>query len=431
MRPKWTTSGGGLVMDGLLAVLETVLVLALTYIALTTAASALAGSGMRLTRLRARGLRSMIDYLYRNHVIPLVERLNADYEALRPGEAAPLRAVVQDHSTATRSSKHRQFIIDMTFLPVAQTDEHESDPRLSALDTDSWRSLGMSQDALPPEEFKQRLKQSEIGMAMARALKTDLLRPQDVEIEFDKLTKEFESLGSGATNLFIRKARVWSAVIGFVLAFFLNVDSVNLFSIYLAEPELRAELLTRQEELLKGAEAQDASPVGVQGVASRAELGLEEAAGAAQTLKDRIETIRDSDLLDDLEDGEGKQALIAGLEQSAALAGDATAAFQEAGQIAGQLRGLANTLTAQFPVGWNRFPGCELENGDRRCLLIPTGEDVKLAERLEAAPGQYIKWFFGVLITGFLLGLGVPFWVGVVNNLLRTRKLITDLRAKT
>ena len=54
-------------MAGLLAVLETLLVVSLTFVALTTAASSLSGIVMRWMRLRARGLRNMVESLYWNN----------------------------------------------------------------------------------------------------------------------------------------------------------------------------------------------------------------------------------------------------------------------------------------------------------------------------------------------------------------------------
>ena len=139
-----------------------------------------------------------------------------------------------------------------------------------------------------------------------------------------------------------------------------------------------------------------------------------------------------------LADTEGGQQIKQLLMSAGTLADEANRTLAEAQDYVEEVRNTAATLTAQFPIGWNRFPSCEQAGADPRCVLRKKGDgtigkqwrDLSLSERLGALPGEHLKWLFGMLVTGFLLGLGAPFWVEVFNNMLRARKLITDLRSK-
>jgi hypothetical protein len=425
-------------MDGLLAIIETILVLSLTYIALATAASALSGTGMRLVRLRARGLRSMIEYLYRNNVIPLLERLDADYVASGLGSQGKFADLRQRHKDGARPDSLCQFVVDMTFLPLISTGNGETDPRVAKVKSDDWFSLADSQEGLTLEEFRQRLAESELGQSISAVIEKDLDRLQDVKIEFERLTKQFDAQQNGATNWFARAARVWSISFGFLIAIGLNVDSVDLFGTYLSDPSLRRDVLERQEEILsdaeKGAISKDPTAVGT---ATRAEEALAAATEKTGDVRAALAKIRDSELLAGLSDAGQKREIEALLSNATALTEQTSEVLSDSRDYVQEVRQTTAILTAQFPVGWDRFPGCEKPGADRRCLLSKeeSSADGKkwiaysFSERLNAMPGEHIKWLLGVLVTGFLVGLGAPFWVEVFNNMLRARNLVTDLRS--
>ena len=73
-------------MDGFLPLVEAFLAFALTILALTTAVSALVGTGQRLLRWRPRVLREMVDFFYRNEVQELIEDLGKAGTAENAGQ---------------------------------------------------------------------------------------------------------------------------------------------------------------------------------------------------------------------------------------------------------------------------------------------------------------------------------------------------------
>lgn len=430
-------------MDGLLAFLETILVFSLTYIALATAASALSGAGLRMRRTRARGLRSMVEYLYRNNLIPLLEKLDAEIQEKTDADKGPFSELIAAHRRDPRPQQLCKFVVDMTFLPVVTEmksglPEGGEDPRVAKVARDNWISLAHSQDSLSLEEFDQRLAESDIGREVARVLTEELDRKQDIAIEFERLRNQFAAQQRGATNWFARTARVWSIGAGFLIALGLNVDSVDLFGSYLDDPSLRRDVLDRQERILQQAEAgQVASDPTVDGTATQAERELATALEQVKALRAELGDILSDENFRELEllvDGEKLDALLGETRDAAETA---EASLQSASELVEDVRLTAQTLTTQFPIGWDRFPGCEQIGSDGRCALLQA-EKMQPAEGwvsnflygLCVLPGEHIKWLLGLLITGFLVGLGAPFWVEVFNNLLRARKLVDDLRQK-
>ena len=134
---------------------------------------------------------------------------------------------------------------------------------------------------------------------------------------------------------------------------------------------------------------------------------------------------------------------------------------QEIVVAAQQVRSIAGNLTGSFPIGWTRYPKCPPTSADARCLAVKTRNPVvewkggpsdqaqknffqKVVEYFwvvitwpyHAAvwvfsylctfyanePHDFFQWFFGVVTTGIMVGLGSPFWMRVVDKLLKLRK---------
>ncbi len=422
-------------MAGLLAVLETVLVLSLTFVALATAASSLAGTAMRLARLRAKGLRDMVEYLFRNHVIPLLQRLNTQFlDPDRGATRGPFDAVLND--TASRPDSLCQFIVDLTMAPQPLPPSGNGDPRIAAVRANGWDSRRKTLDAISIEDFRVRLESSALGHDLRNHFEATG-QPERLGVELDLLTRQFASSQSGARETFARKARALSVAFGFLLAIGLNVDSVNLFSTYLTDPSQRASVLAQREGILGEAErgqlsGEPAQDAGVS--ATETEKTMREAEARLDLLLTRLDVIANSDVMTKADpESELVQVSNTALKQAREVSEQAKLTLRDVSTAVGELRQTAAIVTERFPIGWNRYPGCETVAADPRCLLTePKNGDVGLA-RLQArvgdAPGTFINWLIGVLLTGLLLGLGTPFWVQVVNHLLRIRQLGKDARA--
>jgi hypothetical protein len=436
-------------MGGILPLLEAFIAFALTMAALTTVVSALVGTWHKLTRARAYGLRMQMVYFFRNELRPALDRLARAESEQAP---APLRQVVRarqpraDADVTTRSyvNSLARFLVDMTLLPqvvdfkseggTQSVDGNGGDARIAMLRSGltrslwmettrdgsvtsrggyreryrRWRSLRFALDSLPTGEFKVRFAASAIGEAMKSSIGDEAFAA-----ELARLTQRFEALGNAATESFQRNAHIASYVAGFALAFGANVDSFNLLSSYMSRPEITRKLIADYES------------TGALPAAQADRAGAEALLPKAQQL-DRLRARLESAVND---------------EQLASLAPELRtrlqAGFAEMTVVGTELRGAAVEATAiivgasqSFPVGWDLFPNCRNFVGDTRCLTIRIAAGSKATE----GPGIWttltthwsasLRWLAGVLVTGFLLGLGTPFWVQVINGALYARNLM-------
>jgi hypothetical protein len=437
-------------MGGILPLLEAFIAFALTMAALTTVVSALVGTWHKLTRARAYGLRMQMVYFFRNELRPALDRLARAEPEQAP---APLRQVMReldnraadtDVTTPSYVNSLARFLVDMTLLPqvvdfkdeggTPSVDRGDGDARIAMLRSGltrslwmettrdgtvttrggyreryrRWRSLRFALDSLPTTEFKVRFAASTIGEAMKRSIGDEAFAT-----ELARLTQRFEALGNAATESFQRNAHIASYVAGFVLAFGANVDSFNLLSTYMSRPEITRKLIADYEST-GGLPAAQADRAGAEALLPKAQQ--------LDRLRERL-------------------AAAVNDEQLASLAPELRARLQaglaEMGAVGTELRGAAVEATAiivgasqAFPVGWDLFPNCRNPVGDTRCLTV------RIAAGSTATQGPDIwttittqwsaslRWLAGVLVTGFLLGLGTPFWVQVVNGALYARNLM-------
>lgn len=424
-------------MGNFLPLIEGFAAFALTMLALATAVGAIYGACERGVRLRARGMRDMMEFFYRNEVQPLLEerRLAATtYEGsytfpeivtapgvltvetllgygsmgrciaaapasvenldfafatgttgalavtLAPGKNVPGAPQTVKYSIRTNfvppienevGNPLNTFLTEMTLLPIPITTEgrsilgtwldrlvwrrgkkpkgtwSEARAREFLIASDDFYSLKYTVDSLAEPEFATKLRASEIGRLIAEARSEN-----EWEACLARLKERFSALGRAASERFARRARLWTVVVGFVLAFGVNIDSINLLNRYLSDNTLSKELLAQQAE----------AP----------------AAGAPVDAAQEIVT-----------------------------------------QVA--------SVEAAFPVGWDLFPICPAAvatDGQAAETAMPA--DLRCTTE-DNVFGQ-LKWLFGVLITGVLVGLGAPFWTEVFNNFLKARNLVNAYR---
>ena len=123
---------------GILGIIETLLVLSLTFVVLATAASSVAGVFLRFTRCRARGYRNMIEYLYRNEVVPAVGEAvrSAQAKAVENNSPAPDLSAFDrfnDANNTEYTNARLQFIADIAMMPVPISGSSARDPRLDVV----------------------------------------------------------------------------------------------------------------------------------------------------------------------------------------------------------------------------------------------------------------------------------------------------------
>ncbi len=181
----------------------------------------------------------------------------------------------------------------------------------------------------------------------------------------------FRTIGLASSESFARTSRVKSVVVGFVLAFAVNVDSIDLLNSYLTDPELRARVLAQSEEILApepAAPDREEEPArSPEDLTRRTDRLNRETEGLLEEFKGQVAA---SGL-----DEEQAEELIASLEGQIAGVVEGLAEVESGlGELQlsltearGKVQGTVRALTASFPVGWSRFPNCSDRSPDLRC----------------------------------------------------------------
>jgi hypothetical protein len=483
-------------MNGFAPLIEGFLAFALTMLALTTGVSAIVGALNHLRRRHARGLRDMVRVLYVRDLKPLVdgdsdgterekanvasaltappksvrEAVKSEFLALgtrlaRLFKAQPPLTDVQKtkaDTDATEIARRALFIFDMTFMPVPDVVEKiQRDGRLHWLTklasaerlcgmpwyttvfhpkrlARRWKTLRCGLAELTDAEFLDRLARSDLGSTLkSRTFPVGAFqRWEDLAAH---LLGRFKTIGGASSETFARHARGWSVVVGFLLAAILNIDSIDLLNSYLTNPQLRQSVVAQSDEILRqqtpAPDSQAASPlaparVRVNEAANQLSATLNALTGALPTLKAVAGSGDGQKAVEAVQAGlTGLLAQVKGVQEGVgALDEDVTRAQQ-------QILGVTRSLTASFPIGWDRFPNCRTPNTpDLRCGEPRVAGDASAWQTLStmrtAKPAEFYQWLVGVFLTTVLLGLGSPFWVQVVSGALKLSRAAQGDAAK-
>ncbi len=429
-------------MNGFLPLVEAFLAFALTMLALATAVSAIVGVWMRAFRWRALGLRQSLELIYDREIRP---RLST--AAGRTADSSDRLGFIADLTFGLTIEPGPQDLAEPGAEQVAATDrrtaelaayrrrpEPEDTPKrlLSLLIRRfrRWRSLRFGVDYLTESQFQVRLDASEAGGVLARHYGEDewsRLRPY--------LTQVFTEVGETATESFARRSRVRTVIAGLVLALGVNIDSFNLLNTYMTGPEIRRGVIAQQERIPRQGPPDQADGQALEG-------GLTGFTGRVDATMGQIEQ-RLSDLAAaGPRDAQAQQTLkrLEGLLGE--VRSDLIAVAQTKGEVTAAVsapRDIATQLTKSFPIGWDGYPNCYAAALDGRCARVEarapgvtkqaTDFYDRLASVARADTAGFLKWFIGVLLTGFMVGLGAPFWVQTVNRMLKLKDRLTDTPA--
>lgn len=402
-------------MGSFLPLIEAFVALGLTMIVLTTGVSSLSGTWQRATRARARGLRALLKCIWLLAVKAQARACNVTITI--EGDAALCR-----------------FVGEMSLLPaklaeIATLAPAEQDPALRralpdlapASEDDPiallriWSSLADSLDTLSDDEFKARFDASTVGAAIRNA------DPTGFDTRFAAIQAQFAAHGRAATETYARDARRHSTVFAAVLALVANIDAFNLLETYLANPTLTAAIIDKYEKVATGAQANPPT-------------------NALPPDITREKTLKTFD--------ERTNAVLAGtpaadkakVEQAVK---DARALVETSLDTRDAARAVVADATSNFPIGWDRYPGCGRPESDPRCntllalstasaadpsatpAVAPTVKDSldHLALAWDKDRPRALRWVAGLLLTIVMLGLGAPFWIQTVNGLLRARDM--------
>lgn len=190
-------------------------------------------------------------------------------------EPQTIKYRVETDFTDTRNKVGKpmnMFLVDMTQLPIPTAeikdkDEHgkvktdadgkpvkiqDLHARERLAEKDGFRSLGSTVDNLTDEEFTTRLRASEVGRTIA-----DTRSPAERDLCYGRLLERFRAHSGAATERFTRRARLWTVILGFLLAFLMNIDSINLLSRYLRDDDLVKTVLQNTSKVVEAAKTPD------------------------------------------------------------------------------------------------------------------------------------------------------------------------------
>lgn len=223
--------------------------------------------------------------------------------------------------------------------------------------------------AMTLETFLRRLDRSAVYREYL-----EVLSPEGREKTLKALADEFGRAERAISELFRVRAKLVSYLVGVGLAVTVNVDAVRLFEYFTANPVATEAAIARLQEMAGEAQAKPEAPP----------------LTAAQR--------QDAD------------AMLLRLRKSQAMG---------------------------LPVGWAYYPYCLPQPGagrlDPQCPpaqptasaadAMPQEAARSLLENIHSA-GRPLFWLLSVIVTGFLIGLGGPYWFDLAMSLSRFRDFL-------
>lgn len=219
-------------------------------------------------------------------------------------------------------------------------------------------------ESLSTENLLKRLANTDLG----QKIKTK--SEQEIDEFVDSIARSYEAFGVASSEMFRRKARIISSLAGIVVAIGLNVNAIMVFQMYLDDPNVRTQAVAQADAIVK-----------------RYEKSLDEAAGGDAAAGDTTNLPPGFESLDDVR------------QQIAAMKND--------------IKELDNL---GIKVGWTAGKAPVTVWNDSKPEDASTASGGRTFGRMLAS-WRFWEWFLGIIGTGFLIGLGGPFWFDVVRKL--------------
>jgi hypothetical protein len=239
---------------------------------------------------------------------------------------------------------------------------------------------------------------------MDRSKVDDGSKPGTLRLDLDKLKVEmgrwFDDYMDRASGEYKNDQRSKLRFIGLLVAVVLNVDSLHLTKVFLMDKDLRDRMVERAEGVSDALERST----------DTTEVGLRRAVLRTLTQLDTTEYVqlRNDSLL----------------VKSLAVLFDDSAVVRERQQSDSVLAVLDQW---QLPIGWSRDEAPV-------SWVVGTANDSIAAPPIRKSLTSYFEqrnrgsvmhgflWFFGILITGWSLSLGAPFWFETLVKLINIRR---------
>ncbi len=426
--------------------IDSALAFAITMLALSLTCSAFIELVHRAFKMREAGLKYMLEQMFDQVLVKYAKPL-ADKELGKLGPDAA--KTFQNAYKSVRES----FVTAMTAnrAPVGLP----ADPDLAAAPLKDgsaangtskpafeWGNIwgGRSITQLTPVEFMERLGSTEVGKEIKAAAAATGKDVADAEAKTDAVLKDialkFDAFGKDAATYFEGRARFLSVAVAIALAFAIHVDAIDLFKTYLQNPNATASVIAQSQAVtdqMKSAQA--AVEASKKLAAAAAPDDQKKPAEPAQPAVPPEPAKTSPDAAPNTASSDNTKKQLEELQQAA------DKAISDAKKMIKQFTDLG------VPFGWSdaRIAAADMWVLVWTCKQLKDGVTEKhWTLWQECKPNddpaykgpqlQYRNVWFGIpmtlniwfclLLGGFLIGLGAPFWYDAVTGLANISKTL-------
>lgn len=276
----------------------------------------------------------------------------------------------------------RKLGLDVAKLRKEFSDTLRSDQVLGGLAKKHGFVLGLASrlianaSSMNIDDLLRRLPRSDVYQKFIKDL-----APAEREKVVKALVEQFGRSEKAISEFFKVRAKLLSFLVGACLALFVNVDAVRLFEYFAANPAETEQAISRLQGMV--AETQKEAPAGA-------------------------------------------------IPQPAVTA-------EQRGEMEAMLNRLRASQAFGLPVGWAYYPYCLPSDGagqiDPQCRQAqaaqpPAGQGVRAFLADVHEHGRPFLWFISAIVTGFLIGLGGPYWFDLAMSLSRLRDFLKTGQGK-
>ena len=396
--------------------LDATLALALTLAALATIVTIIMEMGMRTARMRKKNLVEVMRLLNKELDNGLFKDLDADERWRFICKVIENPAKTGHTTRESTSAKRKQNEADLNrSLDLIGHDKSSAKKTVNGLFV-SVRNL-----VFDPERAKLYDKVS-LEHVLRRLVEINKVKERTVagrkkaRTELNRLARKYEEYGSAVSASFKRSAQAWSIVVGILFAVAANVDGLRIFDAYRTDPDLVKAIIEQQQDLISGYSGVEQR----QQQYENAQREFDAAKTAVGNAEKALASAKAENDKSDLENALAEKKMV--LSQARARL-DSIDSVNQIRQNAEQAQQQLGKLVAiGVPIGWTFYPRCpDTEAGDTWKSADPRCRLADENSRWHRA-GTFLQWLFTVVLTGFLIGLGAPFWFDVAKRLAQVRQ---------
>ena len=226
--------------------------------------------------------------------------------------------------------------------------------------------------------------------------------------EFDRLARKLTEIGAGISSKFCARSHAYSLAIAVILAFAANIDAVRIFEAYKDDPKLTQLVIDKTEEWRARDEELSKSVQERENARDAVDKALAAYNDAVQTGAADVEDRKQA-----MEAAKAEWEAKVGIDAGNRAVKESQAAIQE-------------LVAIGIPIGWAYYPFCSgpANANDMLCEGVDgkTSQTLEtVAERLWSDCAEAAGWIVHILVSGFLIGLGAPFWFDAARRIAAIR----------